>query len=141
MLKNRILICSVLALASLTPNFAQAHFPWLFRSDNGKATLYFGENIAERNYKLPPSIAKAELKIVNAKGDLDSIQVTAVENDLLVGLQSVETVPADACLVSQVTFGIYHGSRLNYYTLHQGGKLPTTTETTKSVACNQELYT
>ena len=124
MFNKKSLVCSALSLAALTSSAAYAHFPWLVRSEDGKATLYFGETIAERTYKMPASIAKAEVKLLNAKGELEKVAVAPVENDSLIGLQSVEAVPADALLVSQVTFGIYHGSRLNYYTMHQGGKLP-----------------
>jgi len=134
MFRKKTLVCSALSLASLTATAAHAHFPWLVRGEDGKATLYFGETLAERTYKMPASIAKAELKIVNARGDLDTVAVTAVENDSLIGLQSVEAVAADAFLVSQVTFGIYHGSRLNYYTMHQGGKLPKESATGKESA-------
>ncbi len=124
MFNRKTLICSALSLAALTTSAAHAHFPWLVRGEDGKATLFFGETLSERTYKLPASIAKAEVTIVNAKGDLEPVAVTAVDSDSLIGLQSVEAVPADAFLVSQVTFGIYHGSRLNYHSMRHGGKLP-----------------
>ncbi len=120
--KDSLYIALFMALA-FAP-VASAHFPWLVRSEDGKATLYFGETIAERTYKLPPSIAKAELMVVNDKGELDKIEVQPVESESLVGLQSVRPVAEDACIVSKVTFGIYHGSRLNYYTMHRGAALP-----------------
>ena len=124
---KRILICSALTLACMTASSLQAHFPWLVRGEDGKATFFFGENLAERTYKLPPSIAQAELKMLNGKGDLSKVEVVKVENDSLVGLQTVEAVPENAFLVSDVTFGIYHGSRLSYTSMFQGGKLPTST--------------
>ncbi len=125
MFNKRSLTYAALSLACLTANSARAHFPWIARSDDGKAVYYFGENLAERTYKLPPSIAKAELKMLSAKGDLTNVEVVKVESDSLVGLQSAEAIPGDAFLVSEVTFGIYHGSRLSYTTMFQGGKLPT----------------
>ena len=70
MLNKRSLLYSALSLACLSATSLQAHFPWMVRGEDGKATYFFGENLAERTYKLPPSIAAAELKMLNVKGDL-----------------------------------------------------------------------
>ena len=126
MLNKRSLLYSALSLACLSATSLQAHFPWMVRGEDGKATYFFGENLAERTYKLPPSIAAAELKMLNVKGDLAKVETVKIENDSLVGLQTVEAIPEDAFLIADATFGIYHGSRLSYTTMFQGGKLPTT---------------
>lgn len=126
MFNKRLLAYAALSLATITANSARAHFPWMARGEDGKAVYFFGENLAERTYKLPPSIAKAELKMLNAKSDLTNVEVVKVESDSLVGLQSAAAIPEDAFLVSEVTFGVYRGARLSYTTMFQGGKLPTT---------------
>lgn len=109
----------------LAANSALAHFPWLVRTEDGKAAYFFGENVADRTYHLPDSIAKAEVQLLSNGAEPAKLQLIAVDQDSLVGLVSKDKIPADAQLCSQVTFGIYHGARLDYYTQHQAGKLPT----------------
>ncbi len=121
--KNSLLFCT-LALALTAAGTVHAHFPWLIRGDDGKAIYFFGENLAERTYKMPPSIFAGELKMLTAEGELSKVATTKVANEALVGLQTAEVVPEDAFLVCDVTYGIYHGARLSYLTMFQGGKLP-----------------
>src|SRR5690606_5065117 len=112
----------------LAANSALAHFPWLVRTEDGKAAYFFGENVADRTYHLPDSIAKAEVQLLTNSDEPSKLQLIAVDEDSLVGLVSKDSIPADAQLCSQVTFGIYHGARLEYYTQHQAGKLPASRE-------------
>ena len=44
-----------LAIASLATS-AHAHFPWLVVEQEGNASYFFAENIADRTYKLPPGV-------------------------------------------------------------------------------------
>ncbi len=121
--KKTFSIALLLAGSTLT-SAAQAHFPWLIRTPEGKAALFFGEGLADRTYKLPPSIAKAEIKRMQPGGELSVLTVTPFESSDFVGLISKEEIGADDTLVSQVTFGIYNGGKLEYYAMHQGGKFP-----------------
>ncbi|MCC7333936.1 MAG: hypothetical protein IT422_02500 [Pirellulaceae bacterium] len=111
--------------SSMLANSASAHFPWVVRTEDGKAAYFFGENPADRTYKLPGSIAKAEVMSWSQEGEPQELKLKPVVEEKFVGLLSEQELPADAMFSSQVTFGIYHGSRLDYYTLHQGGRLPT----------------
>lgn len=123
MKRNLVIVSAALAfLFAARP--AAAHFPWLAVNDDGKAVYFFGENPADRTYKLPASIAKAKISMVNAKGKLKKVKFEAAESDNFLGLTSVGKVPASARLVSSVTYGIYRGARLNYYSIYQGGKIP-----------------
>jgi hypothetical protein len=115
---------SLLLVASLACP-ALAHFPWLAINKDGKAIYFFGEHIADRTYHLPESIAKAEINVVGEKGRREKVTLTRVESDEFVGLVSEQAITADATLVSSVTYGVYQGSRLNYYAQHTGGKMPT----------------
>ncbi len=119
----RLIFFSTIAVGALIANSVNAHFPWLIVNSDGKAMYFFGENIADRTYHLPPSIANAEL-MIRENGKLTSLATTSVDTENFVGLLSKASVSdrADAC--SQVTFGIYHGSRLEYYTQFLGRKLP-----------------
>ncbi|MEL7336481.1 MAG: hypothetical protein AAFN70_09815, partial [Planctomycetota bacterium] len=40
---------------------ANAHFPWVVINDKGKVEYFFGEGMTDRTYKLPGSIAGAEI--------------------------------------------------------------------------------
>lgn len=122
---QRILICGLTAFSLLLlAQPAQAHFPWLTISADGKVVYFFGENPADRTYKLPESIAKATVSTVNAKGKSKNVELKQVEGDDFVGLTSAKSVRPGATLTSRVTYGTFRGSRLDYYTIHHGGKLP-----------------
>ena len=117
---KRILSLIVLVALSTT---AQAHFPWLTVGEDGKATYFFGENPADCTYKLPPGIAKATIQL-RSDGKPVDVETETIESDDFVGKKSAGTVPTGASLTSQATFGVYHGAKLQYYTQHLGGKLP-----------------
>ncbi|PQO28830.1 hypothetical protein [Blastopirellula marina] len=135
----RIFLLLIGLSASASP--AYAHFPWVTISEEGKVTYFFGENPADRTYKLPGPIAKCDVELVSPKGTKQKVTLHSVETDDFVGRQSSENVDANATLQSQVTFGIYHGSRLEYYTVHVGGKLPTSREDAAQTAPQQDLKT
>jgi hypothetical protein len=135
-------VLSFAFLLAMVPGFANAHFPWLIRGDDGKVALFFGEGLTDRTYKLPPTILKAEIYQQNGS-DRVPVKVAPVESDSFVGLQSDSVVSDAALLSTQVTFGIHRGSRLDYYALHYPGKLPTTKSSTaageSTLTLNAEL--
>lgn len=104
---------------------ALAHFPWLAVDAEGKAAFFFGETPAERSYKLPAPIAKAKVMTVNKEGKVQEITLNRVENDDFIGMVSQNTVSGAKALLAKVTYGMYAGSRLDYYAMHQAGPLPT----------------
>tara|TARA_R110002111_G_scaffold59060_1_gene99597 strand:- start:485 stop:1171 length:687 start_codon:yes stop_codon:yes gene_type:complete len=108
----------------LSASTAQAHFPWLMVDEEGKASYFFGENVAEKTYKLPPGIAKAEV-FMRADGKTLPVETKPIESQDFVGKRSITSVPANADLISQATFGVYHGAKLQYYTQYMGGTMPT----------------
>lgn len=113
-----------LALASLLGTFAAlpayAHFPWLVRNDAGKAEYFFGENLADRTYHMPDSLADAAVVVLQDDGEAKPLSLVALANDDFVGRVCTETIPASASLRSEATFGIYHGTLLTYFTKYQG---------------------
>lgn len=115
---------TLVASATLALTSAHAHFPWLVRGQDGKASLYFGEDLTDTTYHLPEAVAAAELQRFAADGTWVDVPTEQVAGEDFVGLRSTEKVPADAQLVTQVVYGNYHGTLLKYYTLHQGGPLP-----------------
>lgn len=102
----------------LMTSVGQAHFPWLIKDKDGKAVLYFGENIADKTYKIPDSIASAKLFVTDAKGEQREVSTQRVETAELVGLVSTESMAQTAGISTEVTFGIYNGGLLNYYCNH-----------------------
>lgn len=111
---------AAVTLAALSVStFCHAHFPWLAVDEDGKAVLVFGETPAARNYKLPPSIKQAKLiDVSDAKPR--GIKTNVVETEDFIGLVSADQPSPDRSVACQVTYGIYHGSRLDYFAQHIG---------------------
>ncbi len=112
-----LLVFSVVLLAQAT---ASAHFPWLVRSADNQAQMFFGEGLNDRTYQLPLSIAQAEILQIDAHGKSQKLKTTVVEQNDLVGLVSAEAVPADCILVANTTYGLFRGSKLQYTALSLG---------------------
>jgi len=117
-------ILTTLSLVCLTTIAAQAHSPWMTVDKQGNVAYFFGEDLTDQTYKLPAGIAKAEINM-RADGKTMPVETKQVESDDFIGIRSVASVPAGADLMSQATFGVYHGAKLQYYTQHLGSKMPT----------------
>lgn len=116
---------SVLALVFCASfhSAALAHFPWLVVNSEGKAALFFGENVADRTYKLPDSLLEAKL-FAESADEPRELSLGHLQTEDFVGMVSKERVPRGVKLTTDVTYGIYHGNRLNYYVSHIHGALP-----------------
>lgn len=115
------LVCLAIALVAST---SHAHFPWLTVNKDGKVALFFGENIADQTYKLPRAVAKAKIYTMT-NGKMAELSTQAVDSDTFVGVVSDTKISDEHQMVlSKMTYGIYHGNRLNYYTMHMHGELP-----------------
>ncbi|XZE20823.1 hypothetical protein SH449x_000711 [Pirellulaceae bacterium SH449] len=115
---QRFLSWLVVPAFLLVSSVSHAHFPWLIKDKEGRAVLYFGENLADTTYKIPGSIAAAKIVGIDEKGERHEVNTTRVETTELVGLVSSEPQTQLTSLSSEVTFGIYNGGRLNYYCNH-----------------------
>ena len=120
MMKTRI---ASVVLLTLYSSIAWAHFPWLSADHEGNVCFCFGENPAETNYKLPGPIAKADVSSITADGKVAKVALKKIETDEFVGLKSEKPLKAEM-LMTKVTYGLYAGSRLDYYAIHQAGPLP-----------------
>ncbi|MEC9115596.1 MAG: hypothetical protein VX607_01915 [Planctomycetota bacterium] len=133
----------LLAVATLGPfviqSITEAHFPWLC-VEEGKAVYFFGESPAERNYKLPPTIAKAEVYALGKADQVYKVPLKTVESDDFIGLTSATPNNPISALVSKVTYGIYDGMALNYYTQSQVGSLPTDRNAYAPISKHLNLY-
>jgi len=138
-MKRKLTFALTLLCVTLMACPAFAHFPWLAINKDGKVIYFFGEHIADQTYKLPGSISKAEVSLLANDGERKKIELASVESDDFVGLTSAEAIGAESNLVSQVTYGIYQGSRLNYYSMHCGGKMPTSPDAYKDKQAPLEL--
>lgn len=110
-----------LTLVVLSPVICSAHFPWVAVDDEGHALLFFGEGLAERNYHLPESIAKAEL-VWHATQTDQKLELVSVEEDAFIGLRSKSAIKPSGVLATNVVYGDYHGMQLIYYAQHSLGK-------------------
>lgn len=119
---------------------ANAHFPWLIVDTDGKPALFFGEAPTDRTYKLPVSIAKSKIQIVDGKGKTSDLASEVVESDKFVGIVGNKPAPKNSTLVCRATYGIYHGSRLNYYAAHYGGKIPAKADQSSAEKSPLDLY-
>ncbi len=135
---SKTIFLIAIAAGSLTVGSASAHFPWLARTDDGKAVYFFGESPADRTYKLPESISKAEVWLSSQDIEQQKLKLKPVDEEEFVGLLSDQELPARAICSSQVTFGVYHGSLLEYYTLHRSGPLPTSRSSYEQAAAGAE---
>ena len=115
---SRVLSWMVVPAFLLLTSVSQAHFPWLVKDKEGKAVLYFGENLADKTYKIPDSIASAKIFAADTKGESREVSTQRVETTELVGLISTDSVAQVSSISTEVTFGIYNGGRLNYYCNH-----------------------
>ncbi len=120
--QRRPVLCTLLAFSVvlLAQATASAHFPWLVRSADNQAQMFFGEGLNDRTYQLPLSIAQAEILQIDAHGKSQKLKTTVVEQNDLVGLVSAEAVPADCILVANTTYGLFRGSKLQYTALSLG---------------------
>jgi N-acetylneuraminic acid mutarotase len=115
------------------------HFPWIAVNEEGQAIYFFGETPADRTYKIPPAITKAKVSVVDGANQRLELKLNVVERGEFVGMESVASVPDEATLTSKVTYGVYHGSRLDYYTQHRRGKLPSRRDADESVSKRLDL--
>jgi hypothetical protein len=121
----------VLGVSAWTASAASAHFPWMAKDADGKAILFFGENPADRTYRLPPSIAATQIEMRTGDNETwTALPLSPIERDDLVGLISETALPSKAQARAAVTFGIYKGARLDYFTTYQAGPLPTDRKST-----------
>ncbi len=110
---------------------ATAHFPWLIVNEDGKAALFFGENMADRTYKMPEALTTAKIQTKSPKGP-QKLQLGQVESEQFVGMVSKADVAEGSRLTTQITYGIYHGNRLQYCAEHVHGRLPTARDDSSS---------
>ena len=113
-------IIAATLLAAVSCNVAEAHFPWLIIDQEGRARYFFGETPADRTYKMPESIADAKVFSMRDGRRTDELKLEKQESDDFIGLQSAGPVDREATLSSTVNYGIYHGSKLQYYSIYQG---------------------
>jgi hypothetical protein len=95
---------------------AEAHFPWLTLDDGGRALYFFGENIADRAYHLPESLAATKVYRLDADGNKQAVELAAVETDAFVGRRSHKAVAGRGQLYATAVYGNYHGMKLSYST-------------------------
>lgn len=131
---------AILVLAVGLSQSVSAHFPWLTVSDDGKPVYFFGETQADRTYKMPASMSKAVVHTISSDGGTKTLDLVAVDSDELVGMKAESEIKPGCILTSTCTYGIYHGSKLQYYSQHITGKLSTERSVNADVARQLKLH-
>ena len=116
----RLLVFSVLLLTSRA---ASAHFPWLV-VEGGKANYFFGEDPSNRTYRLPPTIAKAEI-MMRSGADKSVVETKLIESEKFIGKQSVNSIPDKADLMRTRHELCTLGSMRTRHELRMLGSTPT----------------
>jgi hypothetical protein len=110
---------ALLALSwTLTAGAASAHYPWLALDDEGRVVYFFGEDIWDRKYHMPESLAAAKVFQVRDGEKKEAVALKAVQSDEFLGNRSPSKFTGSGGLVSKGTYGVYHGTKLTYYTQH-----------------------
>ncbi|MFG0262709.1 MAG: kelch repeat-containing protein [Novipirellula sp. JB048] len=124
-------VLAILAVwMTCTPGAALAHFPWLILNQDGKPVLFFGEDLSDRTYHLPKSLAAFPLAQITGDSKTKSLKMQPVESDTLVGLVATESIDAEGCIVGTQTYGNYHGTKLVYFVQHCLGNDPANWQST-----------
>ncbi len=119
------LMAMLFFVASMVPNLASAHFPWLMVDDEGKPVLFFGEDLSDRTYHLPKNLVAFPLKQhTNASDEATVLKLNSVESETLVGLVAAEAVKPNGCIFGTETYGNYRGTKLVYFVQHCLGDDP-----------------
>jgi hypothetical protein len=112
-----VLALGVVAAAGGAPA-ARAHFTWLATDAEGHALLFFGEGPADRTYHTPEPVAAAKVTVRVGDEAPQDVELAAVESDDFVGRKSEQAIPAGGVVESQIRYGNYHGTLLDYYAKH-----------------------
>ena len=110
----RFRIALAVTALCLAASQAQAHFPWLAVDGEGRALVFFGESLQERDYSLPEALAAATLN-ARVGDEAAEVALETLEEDDFVGRRSEKPVAEDAVLELTAQYGIYHGMLLTYY--------------------------
>lgn len=115
---RQIVSLSLFSLLVMGGGRCHAHFPWLMIEEDGQAVMFFSESPAERDYRLPEVVTKAEVMAFDGKASPTQVEWKTVEKEGFTGRKSTAKLPAGSTLWTSFTYGNYHGSLLKYYAQH-----------------------
>lgn len=115
---RKLVSWSLFGLLVLGSVRCHAHFPWLMIEEDGQAVMFFSESPAERDYRLPEAVTKAEVMAFDGKSSPTKVEWKTIEKDGFTGRKSIEKLPGGSTLSSSFVYGNYHGSLLKYYAQH-----------------------
>ena len=118
MLKASSFLLALLAVILTGTKRAEAHFPFLAPDGEGNVVMFFGENLTDRNYHLPAALEDAKLIRVGSNQSRQELDSKKVESEDFVGLVAPAKLQPGDQVAAHATYGIYHGSRLDYYCVH-----------------------
>ena len=139
-MKSSFFFAFLTCLFAVTATKAGAHFPWLAVNADGNAIYFFGENIGNRNYKLPEKLEKAEVIAFQNDKVLPPLEMMKVESESFIGKQSSVSIQHGTSLSSRITFGIHGGAKLDYYSQFIAGPLPKSFEEASTPFVDLDLH-
>lgn len=111
-------------LSVLLASPALAHFPWLYTTEDCHPRLFFGEDLTDRDYKLPEAVAGAEVWQAAIDAPEKLIKLEAVEEEGFIGLQGIDPIEPRGRLQTSILYGVYHGAKLCYDSQHLPAEQP-----------------
>ncbi|MEO0531482.1 MAG: hypothetical protein AAF266_13040 [Planctomycetota bacterium] len=113
---------------------SQAHFAWLYTTDDSEPRLFFGEGLDNKDYHLPDAVASAEVwqDAIDAPAKL--LTMEPLEEEDFNGLESDSSVEPRGVIKTTIEYGNYHGSRLTYDAQHFPSENPESWPKTVAVA-------
>jgi hypothetical protein len=130
MLKTSSILLVLLAVGLTGMNRAEAHFPFLAPDGEGNVVMFFGENLADRSYHLPAAIENSKLIRVGSNQSRQELDSKKVDSEKFVGLVAPVKLQSGDLVAAHATYGIYHGSRLDYYCVYLSAIEPSDSPTT-----------
>jgi hypothetical protein len=113
-LRHRFLAILFFSATSLNAEGLWAHFTFLCPGEGDQILLFFGENLADRTYHLPVAIKNSQLTLISNNDKREQLAATSIDSDDFVGLIVSAKLQTGDMIVSTATYGIYHGSKLDY---------------------------
>lgn len=137
-MKKPVIVAIFAAAFNVLSNQSSAHFPFLATNEQGDVVLFFGENLANRNYKITPAVEKAEVQRMQSDGSLSSLEMHSVESDDFKGMATQTSLKPGEAAFTQMRYGVYHGTLLDYYCVYLAS-VPTSKEPSRPLKLDLPL--
>ncbi|MCA9184888.1 MAG: kelch repeat-containing protein [Pirellulaceae bacterium] len=119
-MSKRLVCCVWVLVALVVSNRASAHSLWLASENSAagrEAIAYFGESPSDRTYHWPDRWQQLDVALRDG-GQQKSLKTVIRDEAEFVGRRGTDALPARGTIETQVRYGVYHGTLLNYVAKH-----------------------